>query len=145
MDRRLTIPCGPYAHKPAQRQYAWFVYAPLPGGASADSQGVSEVCVVISQPLFKPGPVWLGDFVEDRLQPPGQLFADILGEPATVQPPAKIFVKANQAECPSPRRSEVRDGWQRLREQLFGHPARTPMRRAHRRGAQRPNRPARTI
>src|ERR1035441_7506460 len=54
-------------------------------------------------------------------------------------------MNANQAECPSPRRSEVCHGWQGLRKKSFGHYLRTPMRRAPHRGAQRPNRPAMTI
>ena len=116
----------------------------LPGGASADNQGVSQLGVVISQALFKPGPAGPGDLVEDRHQPPGQLFADVGGQAVALQP-AQIFVNANQAECPGARRSEVRHGRQRLREELFGHGLRTPMRRAPHRGAQRPNRPAMAI
>src|ERR1035438_9774274 len=54
-------------------------------------------------------------------------------------------MNANQAECPSPRRSEARHGRQGLREELFGRHPRPPMRRAPHRGAQRPNRPAMTI
>src|ERR1039458_4275969 len=120
------------AHEPAQRLHASFVHVLLPGGASADNQSVSQLGVVISQPLFKPGPAGFGDFIEDRPEPLSQLFADIVGQPgpAVTLHLAQIFVNANQAEGPSARRSEIGHGRQRLREELFGHRLRTPMRRA---------------
>src|ERR1017187_3266306 len=54
-------------------------------------------------------------------------------------------MNANQAECPSARRSEVRHGWQGQREESFGHGLRTPFGRASHRSAQGPNRAAMTI
>ena len=138
------MPRGLNAHQPAQRLYASFRHVFLPGGASADNQGVSQFGVVVSQALFKPGPTGLGDLVEDGHQPPGEVVADIVGH-AVAFLPAQVFVNANEAECPGARRSEPRDGRQRLHEELLGHNLGTPVRRAAYRGAQRPNRPAMTI
>ena len=56
---QLPMLRGLYAHQPAQRLYAAFVHVILPGGASADNQGVRQLGVVISQPVFKPGPAGL--------------------------------------------------------------------------------------
>src|SRR5690348_18427932 len=100
----LEVPIfgGLYPHKPAQRTEAPFEHSLLPGGVPAQEQGVRQLGIVVTQLLFKPGPVRVRGPVEDVHQPVGESIAGLMGQAVAAQT-AQIFVDANEAECPCAR------------------------------------------
>src|ERR1019366_6065663 len=111
---------------------------------SAQNQGTRELRVVVRQFLFKPLPVRMRTRFEDLHEPASKCLPGLVDQAVAAQP-AQIFMDADQAERPRPRRSEPRQRGQRQREELSSHHLEAPVGRTPHAYAQRPERPPMTV
>src|SRR5579862_2887936 len=125
--------------EPAQGLQPAFQRQWLSGGLAAQYQSVRELRVVVRQLLFKPLPVRMRACLEALHEPASQHLPGLVHHAITAQA-AQVFMDADQAERPRPRRREPRERWQRQREELSGHHLETPKGRTPHAYAQRPER-----
>src|SRR5207244_9379846 len=130
--------------QPAQGLQAALKDRLLSGCTSAQNQGVWELRVVVSQILLKPVPVRLGGPFEKFHEPGSECLTGLVDQAVTAQP-AQVFMNADKAERPRPGRSELRQSWQRQREELSSHDLEAPIGRTPHAHAQRPERSPMTI
>src|ERR1035441_774211 len=130
--------------QPAQGLQTSLKHRLLSGCTSGQNQGVWELRVVVRQILFKPGPVRLGGPFEKLHEPGSECLTGLVDQAVTAQP-AQVFMNADKAERPRPRRSELRQSWQRQREELSSHDLEAPIGRTPHAYAQRPERSPLTI
>src|SRR6202047_5553786 len=130
--------------QPAQGLQAALKHSWLSGCTSAENQGVWELRVVVSQILLEPAPVGLGGPFEKFHEPGSKCLTGLVDQAVTAQP-AQVFMNADKAERPRPRRSELRQSWQRQRAELSRHDLEAPIGRTPHAYAQRPERSPLTI
>src|SRR6266851_1503930 len=123
--------------QPAQGLQASLKHRWLSGCTSAQNQGVRELRVIVSHILFKPAPVRLGGPFE-KFHEPGSEYLTGLVDLAVTAQPAQVFMNADKTERPRPRRSELRQSWQRQREELSSHDLEAPIGRTPHAHTQRP-------
>src|SRR6266849_2016254 len=84
------------------------------------------------------------DPLEKFHEPGSECLTGLVDQAVTAQP-AQVFMNADKAERPRPRRSELRKSWQRQREELSSHDLEAPLGRTPHAYAQRQERSPLTI